>query len=40
MVKDRVWADRAWSVVAVDGGYEVAAGAAAGGIAAWLMGMA
>ncbi len=38
MVKDRVWADRAWSVVLVDGGYEVVAGAAAGGIAAWLMG--
>jgi hypothetical protein len=40
MVKDRVWADRAWSVVLVDGGYEVVAGATAGGIAAWLMGMA
>jgi hypothetical protein len=38
MVKDRVWADRAWSVVLVDGGYEVVAGATAGGIAAWLMG--
>jgi hypothetical protein len=40
MVKDRVWADRAWAVVLVDGGYEVVAGAAAGGIAAWLMGLA
>jgi hypothetical protein len=40
MVKDRVWADRAWSVVLVDGGYEVVAGATAGGIAAALMGMA
>jgi hypothetical protein len=37
MVKDRVWADRAWSVVLVDGGYEVVAGAAAGAIAAALM---
>jgi hypothetical protein len=40
MVKDRVWADRAWPVVLVDGGYEVVAGAVAGGIAAWAMGMA
>jgi hypothetical protein len=40
MVKDRVWADRAWAVVLVDGGYEVVAGAVAGGIAVWLMGMA
>jgi hypothetical protein len=40
MVKDRVWADRAWSVVLVDGGYEIAAGAVAGGIAAALLGMA
>jgi hypothetical protein len=40
MVKDRVWADRAWSVVLVDGGYEIVAGAVAGGMAAALMGMA
>jgi hypothetical protein len=40
MLKDRVWADRAWSVVLVDGGYETVAGAVAGGIAAALMGMA
>jgi len=40
MVKDRVWADRAWSVVLVDGGYEVVAGAVAGAIAAALMGLA
>ena len=40
MVKDRVWADRAWSVVLVDGGYEIAAGAVAGGIVAWLLGIA
>ena len=40
MVKDRVWADRAWSVVLVDGGYEIAAGAVAGGILAWLLGIA
>jgi hypothetical protein len=40
MVKDRVWADRAWPVVLVDGGYETVAGAVAGGVAAALMGMA
>jgi hypothetical protein len=40
MVKDRVWADRAWPVLLVDGGYEVAAGAVAGGIVAGLLGMA
>jgi hypothetical protein len=40
MVKDRVWADRAWPVVLVDGGYETVAGGVAGGVAAALMGMA
>jgi hypothetical protein len=40
MVKDRVWADRPWSVVLVDGGYETVAGAVAGGDRGRLMGMA
>jgi hypothetical protein len=40
MLKDRVWADRPWPVVLVDGGYEVVAGAVAGGVAAGLMGLA
>lgn len=35
MLKDRVWADRAWSVILVDAGYEMAAAALVGGLAAW-----
>jgi hypothetical protein len=40
MLKDRVWADRPWPVVLVDGGHETVAGAVAFGVAAGLMGMA
>lgn len=35
MLKDRVWADRAWSVILVDAGYEVVAAAIVGGLAVW-----
>jgi hypothetical protein len=38
MLKDRVWADRAWSVIAVDAGYEIAAAALIGGLSAWWLG--
>jgi hypothetical protein len=37
MLKDRVWADRAWSVILVDAGYEITAAALVGGLAAWWM---
>jgi hypothetical protein len=37
MVKDRVWADRPWPVILVDGGYEIAAGAVAGAILGGLL---
>lgn len=37
MLKDRIWADRAWSVIMIDAGYEVLAAALAGALAAyWL----
>lgn len=35
MLKDRVWAGRAWSVILVDAGYEVVAAALIGGLAGW-----
>ncbi len=38
MLKDRVWADRAWSVILVDAGYEVTGAAIVGGLAAWWIG--
>jgi hypothetical protein len=38
MLRDRVWADRPWSVIAVDLGHEIAAGALAGALAAWWLG--
>lgn len=38
MVKDRVWADRVWSVILVDAGYEILAAAMVGGFAAWWLG--
>lgn len=37
MVKDRVWADRPWSVIWVDAGYEITAGALVGLIAGWSL---
>jgi len=38
MVKDRVWADRPWSVILVDAGYEILGAAMVGGLAAWWLG--
>ena len=38
MLKDRLWADRPWSVVLIDGGYEVLAAAVVGTLAAWWLG--
>jgi Protein of unknown function (DUF1761) len=35
MLKDRVWAARAWSVILVDAGYEMFAAALIGGLAGW-----
>lgn len=37
MLKDRVWADRPWSVILIDAGYEVVAAAVVGGLAVWLL---
>ncbi len=37
MLKDHVWADRPWSVILVDAGYEVLAAAVIGGAAAWWL---
>ena len=37
MAKDRVWADRPWSVILVDAGYEVLGAAMVGGLAAWWL---
>jgi hypothetical protein len=36
MLKDRVWADRSWSVILIDAGYELVAAGAVGALAvAW-----
>lgn len=37
MLKDHVWADRPWTVILVDAGYEVSAAALIGGAAAWWL---
>jgi hypothetical protein len=40
MLRDRFWADRPWSVIFVDGSYEIVGGIAVGVIAAWWLGVA
>jgi Protein of unknown function (DUF1761) len=40
MLRDRVWADRPWSVILVDGSYEAVGGIAIGVIAAFWLGAA
>ncbi len=37
MLKDRVWADRPWSVILIDAGYELVAASVVGGLAVWLL---
>jgi Protein of unknown function (DUF1761) len=37
MLKDRVWADRAWSVILVDASYEIVAASLVGGLVGWWL---
>jgi Protein of unknown function (DUF1761) len=39
MLRDRVWANRPWSVILVDAGYECVGGAGAGALIAWMLTM-
>lgn len=38
ILRDKVWADRPWSLFLIDSGHEVLSGAAAGAAVAWWLG--